>query len=341
MKILISSSSFLPSVGGLQEITKMLAEDFQTAGHTVTVCTETPAGKTSDSYGYQVVRSPARPALMRLVLDHDVHLQVGGSVGFGWPHFFVRRPLLIYHQYFLSAGNRAIAAVKRHLLRTARENICCSTVLAKAVGVSAWSLGNPYDDSLFYPGASMADRDRDVLFVGRISEGKGITVLLKSLGALAARGLFPTITIAGPEDGKLDYEAFARQHGLDDRQIDFAGSLPATEVAAAMRRHRILVVPSLWEEPFGIVALEGIASGCVVIGTNRGGLPEALGPCGIAVPAGDEEALASALAAALDGDYRSELECDRCQEHLRAHRRQEIAERILERLEQSVRGTRQ
>ena len=43
------------------------------------------------------------------------------------------------------------------------------------------------------------------------------------------------------------------------------------------RRHasasrKILVVPSRYDEPFGVVALEGIASGCVVVGSNRGGV---------------------------------------------------------------------
>ena len=52
---------------------------------------------------------------------------------------------------------------------------------------------------------------------------------------------------------------------------------------------------SRWNEPFGVVALEGIACGCVVVGSSGGGLPEAIGPCGVTFPNGDVRALAEAL----------------------------------------------
>ena len=50
-----------------------------------------------------------------------------------------------------------------------------------------------------------------------------------------------------------------------------------------LTEHLCMVIPSIWEEPFGIVALEGIASCDVVISSNRGGLPEAVGSCGYLV----------------------------------------------------------
>jgi glycosyltransferase involved in cell wall biosynthesis len=62
-----------------------------------------------------------------------------------------------------------------------------------------------------------------------------------------------------------------------------------------LNRHRILVVPSRWPEPFGIVALEAIACGCVVVGSAGGGLSEAIGPCGLTFPNGDGAALAHVL----------------------------------------------
>jgi glycosyltransferase involved in cell wall biosynthesis len=79
----------------------------------------------------------------------------------------------------------------------------------------------------------------------------------------------------------------------------FAGPLQGATLAAMIERHKILVVPSRYEEPFGVVALEGIASGCVVVGSNRGGLPEAIGPCGVTFANGDVEALTEKLAGLL------------------------------------------
>jgi glycosyltransferase involved in cell wall biosynthesis len=69
-----------------------------------------------------------------------------------------------------------------------------------------------------------------------------------------------------------------------------------------LSRHRLMVVPSRWPEPFGIVALEGMASGCVVIGTDLGGLPEAIGPGGVIVPAANPKAIADAVRVLLADD---------------------------------------
>src|SRR2546429_9790427 len=88
---------------------------------------------------------------------------------------------------------------------------------------------------------------------------------------------------------------------LED-QVAFAGAPPSDEVANLLHQHRIMVVPSLWEESFGVVALEGIASGCAVVGSEGGGLPEAIGLCGLTFPNGDANALAEKLAQLLTND---------------------------------------
>ena len=73
------------------------------------------------------------------------------------------------------------------------------------------------------------------------------------------------------------------------------GQESGPELAALLNRHHILVVPSRWPEPFGIVALEGIACGCVVVGSADGGLKDAIGPCGVTFQNGDHRALAGQL----------------------------------------------
>ena len=61
-------------------------------------------------------------------------------------------------------------------------------------------------------------------------------------------------------------------------------------------------------ESFSLVALEAMLVGTPVIGYAEGGLPEALGPCGLLVPTGDQRALREALVRALrDHDLRSQL----------------------------------
>ena len=78
-------------------------------------------------------------------------------------------------------------------------------------------------------------------------------------------------------------------------RVTFTGPKRGEELARLMNAHRVLVVPSRWAEPFGIVALEGAASGCTVVASDGGGLPEAVGPCGGVCASGDAESLAQAI----------------------------------------------
>ena len=77
--------------------------------------------------------------------------------------------------------------------------------------------------------------------------------------------------------------------------VDFLGNLSPDGVANALRSASCLVIPSDWGESFGLVAIEGIACGCHVIGSNDSGLPEAVGQAGVVVEKGSAAALSVAL----------------------------------------------
>jgi len=96
-----------------------------------------------------------------------------------------------------------------------------------------------------------------------------------------------------------------------------------------LNAHEIMVVPSRLAEPFGVVALEGIACGCALIGSERGGLADAIGPCGIVFPNGDATALAQGLKRLLlDGELRRTLR-SHAPPHLARHTPAQIAEEYL------------
>jgi glycogen synthase len=100
----------------------------------------------------------------------------------------------------------------------------------------------------------------------------------------------------------------------------------------------VMVVPSIWPEPFGVVALEGLAAGCVVAASSEGGLPEAVGECGVLFPNGDAKALAAVLKELLtDSALREKLraESDR---HLEQFTPETIAKRYLDVFDRAVRG---
>jgi glycosyltransferase involved in cell wall biosynthesis len=180
------------------------------------------------------------------------------------------------------------------------------------------------------------ERERELIFVGRLVSDKGVDVLLDALAQLQTRGLRPHLTIvgAGPEETALRRQA--EQLGLQP-QVEFAGAKRDEDLAKVLNAHRIMVVPSRWSEPFGIVALEGIACGCIVVGSEGGGLPEAIGECGPTFPNGDSQALADVLAELLNSDEKLSSFRAAAEAHLARHRPAEVARAYLKVFENAVR----
>src|SRR5439155_17292393 len=115
-------------------------------------------------------------------------------------------------------------------------------------------------------------RGKDLVFLGRLVSDKGCDLLIQSLGRLAEQGLRPSLTVIGDGPERSRLQNLAKSLNLQD-QVTFAGAPTSEEVARLLRQHSLLVVPSVYEESFGVVALEGMACGCVVIGSDGGGLP--------------------------------------------------------------------
>lgn len=135
-----------------------------------------------------------------------------------------------------------------------------------------------------------------IVFTGRLVAEKGVGVLLQAMARM--RAAFPRACLrvvgAGPERGRLEQEAV--DLGLAAHVV-FTGALSHGETIREMRSAWAVCVPSLWEEPFGMVAIEAQMNGVAVIASDGGGLRELIGrgETGWLVPTGEVEALAQAL----------------------------------------------
>jgi glycosyltransferase involved in cell wall biosynthesis len=76
------------------------------------------------------------------------------------------------------------------------------------------------------------------------------------------------------------------------------------------------------------VALEGAACGCIVIGSDQGGLPDAIGPCGFTFPNGNATALAECIAKVLHDEYPPKNDTAR-KFHLERHQPRVVIDRYL------------
>lgn len=329
MKLLLDSHVFSPEVGGIETASALLATEFQRLGHEVKVVTRT-ARADAISWPFEIVRCPAPSRLLGLLRWSEVFFQNNISLQSLWAALLLRKPWLVTHQTWITAENGTIGwrdRLKRRLLRFGR-NVAISRAIADDLGVSSTIVGNPYDDRTFRLLPEIARR-RELIFVGRLVSDKGLDLLVDALALLRREGLTPQLTIvgSGPEEGPLRRRIQAA--GIDS-QVTFAGQLREAALAVALNAHEIMVVPSRWAEPFGIVALEGIACGCVVLGSAAGGLPEAIGPCGVTFPNGEAGTLAERLRGLLaDPARRAALRAPR-EEHLAHFQTGAVARRYLE-----------
>ena len=173
------------------------------------------------------------------------------------------------------------------------------------------------------------------MFLGRLVSDKGVDVLLEALGLLAARGVRPGLTVTGDGPERPALEAQARRLGIAG-QVRFLGSRHGEEIVRLLNAHRVLVVPSLYDEPFGIVALEGIACGCLVIGSRGGGLKEAIGRCGLTFHNGDPRELAALLEAAVADPSRFVPPDEEVAGHLARHGSQSMVKAYLGVIEEAA-----
>lgn len=129
-----------------------------------------------------------------------------------------------------------------------------------------------------------------VLFVGRLSEEKGVRVLLEAWTRLP-EGSVGRLTIAGdgPDQGFVAAAATRSD-------VEYIGRVDHAEVLRRMSGAGLVVVPSIWPDVFPRVVVEALASARPVVATDIGGFPEILSSMeGVLVPPGDADALAGAL----------------------------------------------
>ncbi len=158
-----------------------------------------------------------------------------------------------------------------------------------------------------------AAREKLILFAGRLVPEKGADTFVAACAAALP-------ALPGWRAEMIGADRFR----ADSPDTDFIRSLRETarvggvallgyrdhpEVLAAMARAAIVVVPSRWQEPFGLTALEALACGAPLICSRRGGLPEIGGEAAVYADPDDPLALADAIRnLALDPGRRQVME---------------------------------
>ncbi|MCK8782949.1 glycosyltransferase [Roseomonas sp. NAR14] len=147
--------------------------------------------------------------------------------------------------------------------------------------------------------AKAADGPVELLNVGRFVAQKGLLELVEAIALLRGRTAIPfRLTLAGAQ--RYSDPAYAaavhaaiRRHGLGE-VVRIVGELDDDSLRDAYAAAHAVVLPS-HHEGFGVPAIEALSSGCAVVASAAGSLPEAVGRFGTLFPVGDVERIAARL----------------------------------------------
>jgi glycogen(starch) synthase len=238
-----------------------------------------------------------------------------------------------------------IHAIERRMCRRADRLITCSEYMRAHVSrvfaidsEKVTAIPNGVDPRDLQPVAGPADlgalrarfaepEDQLVLLVGRLVFEKGFHLALDALAPMARDGNLRFV-VAGTGTAEAELKRQARRLGLS-RHGSFLGWVGDDMLHSLYRVADLCIVPSIYE-PFGLVALEAMASGCLCVVADTGGLREVVpedGTAGLRFPAHDAEALQAILEQVLTDDAARNQLVEEAREHVLAFSWPEVARR--------------
>ena len=325
MRILLWTELFWPYIGGGEVLSAKFAVAMKSRGHQLAVITShgnLDLPDEDDYLGIPVYRFDFWEALSKRKVDLLVRARqrVASLKRLFRPeivHIFFTDPSVFFHLQ-TSEAYPAPMLLSLHIglpQRVNSENSLLMRTFHSAQWVTAASQAMlsaarqlvpeiiPYSSCIYNglecprePVKPPSAGSQRILCVGRTVRDKGFDLALVALASLKDQFPLVQMVIAGNGGAKEQLEDQAQRLGVSDR-VTFLGWVKHEDVPALMNEATFVVMPSRWEEAFGLVALEAALMGRPVIATRVGGLPEVVvdGVTGILVDKDDSEELASAI----------------------------------------------
>ncbi|MBI3652548.1 MAG: glycosyltransferase family 4 protein [Acidobacteria bacterium] len=363
MRILLYSKAFHPMVGGIETVSATLAEQFTRLGHECEVLTPI-ANAVADDFPYRVHRHPGIRQTLKLIAKADIVLSKGASLalvpyclllwkpfiwvhsgyqascidGLGWVDGeaapLTPKASLAFHYRRSGLRFTLVSAIKLYVRRFVSKHL-----VAMNVAVSDWvmmrqpfkrqiRIHNPFPLDRFADHLPTTDAEYDFLFLGRLVSEKGVATLIKALARVAQ--VRPVrLLIIGEGSWRNQLEALAQEYGVK-QHIVFAGRQTGTALVELIRKCRIAVIPSEWEEPMGVVALELLAAAKPLIVSRHGGLAECVGDAALLFDNGNEAMLAECMSRLLDDVHLQTALQKKAQAQLEKFNPERLASRYLD-----------
>lgn len=301
MKVLVLSNNFFPDIGGIEVNSEILSRAFTDLDHEVHVITWSQSNY-PEQFPFEVIRNPSVFTLFSEYRWADFILENNPCLKLSWPNIFFNKKNIIVLNTWISRVDGTIAfqdRLKLLWLKRADKVIAVSNVIKDQCFKEAIVIENPYNAEQFKIKAG--EREKAFVFLGRLVSDKGVELAIKAFREILNieskansedRTFQLTIIGDGPEMASL--KNLVSTLGIDNF-VQFTGFLSGEALVKMLNEHRFLIVPSIWKEPFGNVALEGLACGCIPIVADGGGLPDAVGNAGLIFERGNLDSLVQSL----------------------------------------------
>ncbi|MBY0359215.1 MAG: glycosyltransferase family 4 protein [Candidatus Obscuribacterales bacterium] len=313
MKLLVYSEVFWPSVGGIESVSRELCQGLTEAGCTVTLVTETELdGKPEINAPYKIFRRLSWRQLFTLAKDCDL-VYCNGTYfksfllaklcgkPFVWTHATYRFIFPDGSTWFDSRDRRSIlrklkdAAAKRGPLRLLANMVKlqlrwlaallseCNVAISQHMALcqklpNQQVIYNPVQLSNFVA-ANKQSKNYVFGYVGRLVGEKGVDTLIKAFAQLIKKDRLcgkeehGKLLIIGGGPAQKHLQELCSQLDVAEL-VDFCGVQAGSSLSTLISSVEIFVIPSLWEEPMGVVAVELMAAQKPLIVSRRGALPE-------------------------------------------------------------------
>jgi len=169
----------------------------------------------------------------------------------------------------------------------------------------------------------------NVLYVGALSEVKGVDVLIRAFSRLAEHDTRVRLTIAGDGLQAMALKELVSELGVSER-VSFAGWVPHEMVGQYYSAADVFVHPAIMAEPFARTILEAMQFQVPLVVSNVGASPEVVGEAGLVFERGNVDDLVQKLEmVSRDKELRQRLSSN-CPKVLQAYQQDKVLDRILE-----------
>ena len=231
-------------------------------------------------------------------------IQAHGSLD-PWHRRRRRHAKNLYHALIEDSNLRGAAAIictTEQEARSIRSLGYMGSTWVIPIGIDAEDLRRPASADAFLAHAGVEPGTRVVTFLGRISEKKGLPLLVEAFRDTASQ--FPTarLLVAGPDDEDIGRALGGRIQALDlSSRISFLGSVGGDEKRALLQRSDVFVLPSA-DESFGIAVAEAMAVGCPVVVSPNVAIQDVVASAGAGIVAERNSASIARAVNAILGD---------------------------------------